>query len=297
MNYISTINAFWDAAALNPFSAGQVSLYFALLHVCNRNRWEEWFQAPNQVLTILTGLSRSGILKARKELRERGMIDFEEHGTKATAYKIMSDSTQDSVQKSTQVSKQDSMQVDATMSKSTQDSKQVSVQDSKQVSSTIAKSTQVSVQDGVQDSTQNSSTLYKHKQKHKTKTETKTERPPISPVERFEDFLSEYPKDSNRFLTEREYATLLLTEKVTEDDLVQSAKNYSEACRLEGKPEKYIKNAENFLRELVFDQYLPGKYKKPAPQKPVQKAKNKFVDFPQREYDYDKLEKMLLGGG
>lgn len=93
MNYISIINSFWDAAALNPLSAGQVSLYFALLHVCNRNRWEEWFQAPNQVLSVLTGLSRSGILKARKELKERGMIDFEEHGTKATAYKIMSDST------------------------------------------------------------------------------------------------------------------------------------------------------------------------------------------------------------
>lgn len=276
MNYISIINSFWDAAALNPLSAGQVSLYFALLHVCNRNRWEEWFQAPNQVLSVLTGLSRSGILKARKELKERGMIDFEEHGTKATAYKIMSDSTQDSVQKSTQVSKQ------------------VSVQDSKQVSSTIAKSTQVSVQDGVQDSTQNSNTLYKHKQK----TETETERPPISPIERFEDFLAEYPKDSNRFMTEHEYATLLLMEKVTEDDLVQAAKNYAEACRLERKPEKYIKNAENFLRELVFDQYLPGKYKKPVQQESAtEKAKNKFVEFPQRQYDYDKLEKMLLGGG
>lgn len=273
MNYISTINAFWDAAALNPLSAGQVSLYFALLHVCNRNRWSEWFQAPSQVLSVLTGLSRSGILKARKELKERGMIDFEEHGTKATTYKIMSDSTQDSVQDSKQNSKQDSTQVDATMSKSVQDS------------------TQDSVQDGTQNSAQNSNTLYKHKQKHKTKTET--ERPPISPVQRFEDFLSEYPKDSNRFMAEHEYATLLLMEKVTEDDLVQAAKNYAEACRLEGKPEKYIKNTENFLRDLVFDRYLPGKYKKPAPQK----AKNKFVDFPQRDYDYSELEKRLLGGG
>ena len=281
MNYISTINAFWDAAALNPLSAGQVSLYFALLHVCNRNRWSEWFQAPSQVLSVLTGLSRSGILKARKELKERGMIDFEEHGTKATTYKIMSDSVQDG----TQNSKQDSVQVDATMLNSTQDSKQVCAQDSAQASSTIAKSTQDSVQDG----TQNSDTLYK--QKHKTKTET--ERPPISPIERFEDFLSEYPKDSNRFMAEHEYATLLLMEKVTEDDLVQAAKNYAEACRLEGKPEKYIKNAENFLRDLVFDRYLPGKYKKPAPQK----AKNKFVDFPQRDYDYSELEKRLLGGG
>ena len=266
MNYISTINAFWDAATLNPLSAGQVSLYFALLHVCNRNRWSEWFQAPNQVLTVLTGLSRSGILKARKELRERGMIDFEEHGTKATTYKIMSESKQES----TQDSVQDSTQVDATMSKSTQDS--------------------------VQDSVQNSDTLYKHKQK--TKTKTKTERPPISPIQRFEDFLSEYPKDSNRFMAEHEYATLMLMEKVTEDDLVQAAKNYAEACRLERKPEKYIKNAENFLRELVFDQYLPGKYKKPVQQESAtEKAKNKFVEFPQRQYDYDKLEKMLLGGG
>ncbi len=287
MNYISTINDFWDAALLNPLSTGQVSLYFALLHVCNRNRWEEWFQAPNQVLSVLTGLSRSGILKARDELKKRGMIDFEEHGTKATTYKIMSDSKQDSTQNSVQ----DSTQVDATMSNSKQDSTQVCAQDSVQVSSTIANSTQ----DSVQDSTQNSSTLYKHKykQKQKTKTETKTDRPPISPIQRFEEFLSEYPKDSNRFMTEHEYATLLLMEKVTEDELVQSAKNYAEACRLEGKPEKYIKNAENFLRELVFDRYLPGKYKKPVPQK----AKNKFVDFPQREYDYDELEKMLLGGG
>ena len=271
MNYISIINSFWDAATLNPLSTGQVSLYFALLHVCNRNRWSEWFQAPNQVLSMLTGLSRSGILKARDELKKRGMIDFEGHGTKATTYKIMSDSKQDSTQNSVQ----DSMQVDVTMSNSKQDS--------------------------MQDSMQNSDTLYKHKykqkQKTKTETKTKTDRPPISPIQRFEDFLSEYPKDSNRFLTEHEYATLMLMEKVTEDDLVQSAKNYAEACRLEGKPEKYIKNAENFLRELVFDQYLPGKYKKPAPQKPVQKAKNKFVDFPQREYYYDKLEKMLLGGG
>lgn len=253
MNYISTINAFWDAATLNPLSAGQVSLYFALLHVCNRNHWPEWFQASNQVLTVLTGLSRSGILKARKELRERGMIDFEERGTKATTYKIMSDSKQESVQ--------ESVQVDATMSKSTQES------------------------------VQDSNTLYKYK--HKTKTKTKTNKPPISPIQRFEDFLSEYPKDSNRFMTEHEYATLMLMEKVTEDDLVQAAKNYAEACQIEGKPEKYIKNAENFLRELVFDKYLPGKYKKPAPQK----ARNRFVEFPQRKYDFSELEKELLGGG
>ncbi|WP_278625621.1 hypothetical protein [[Clostridium] symbiosum] len=112
MNYISAINSFWDTAALNPLSTGQVSLYFALLHVNNRSNWTEWFTVPNQVLSVLTGLSRSGILKARNELRQRGLIEFRERGTKATQYKMltMSDSTQDSTRDSTQKGVQNSMQ-------------------------------------------------------------------------------------------------------------------------------------------------------------------------------------------
>ena len=104
MNYIAIINSFWDSATTNPLSTGQVSLYFALLHICNRSNWTEWFAAPNQVLSVLTGLSRSGILKARNELKQRGLIDFREKGTKATLYKVLTiaNSTQVSVQDSTQ---------------------------------------------------------------------------------------------------------------------------------------------------------------------------------------------------
>lgn len=99
MNYINIINAFWDSATTNPLSTGQVSLYMALLHVCNRSSWTEWFQAPNQVLSVLTGLSRSGILKARNELKQRGLLDFRERGTKATLYRItMANSNQESAQ-------------------------------------------------------------------------------------------------------------------------------------------------------------------------------------------------------
>ncbi len=107
---------------------------------------------------------------------------------------------------------------------------------------------------------------------------------------RLEEFLSAYPKDCNRFLVEREYASLLLTGKITEDDLVLCARNYAEACRINQTPERYIKNAENFLKELVFDQYLSGKYKKPTPKK----SKNSFNNFPQREYDLGDLERKLL---
>ena len=128
MNYIAQINAFWDSATTNPLSTGQVSLYFALLHICNRSNWTEWFAAPNQVLTVLTGLSRSGILKARNELKQRGLIEFQEKATKATRYKI-------------------------TTSNSTQVSTQIGVQ--------------IGVQNSTQIGVQNSTPLYKHKHKQK----------------------------------------------------------------------------------------------------------------------------------
>ena len=238
MNYLTIINAFWDWATTNPLSTGQVSLYFALLHVCNKSNWTEWFQAPNQVLSVLTGLSRSGILKARNELKQKGLIDFKERGTKATLYKLI-------IANSKQKSKQDSTQV----------GKQVGVQ--------------------------NSTPLDKQNKKDK---------PPISPIGQLGVFLSAYPKASNRFLTEREYAALLLTGAVTEERLVKCAQNYADSCRILGTPREYIKNAENFLRDFVFEQYLPENYKKPVPPK----SKNAFQNFTQSTISYDDLMQKKL---
>lgn len=110
-------------------------------------------------------------------------------------------------------------------------------------------------------------------------------------VHHMEDFLSAYPKDCNRHLTEAAYISLVKDGVETEENLVACAENYAEACRLEGT--KYIYNAENFLGKFVFEQYLPGKYKKPAPKKP----KNSFNSFPQREYDFEELERKLLYTG
>ena len=276
MNYLTMINAFWDLAMTNPLSTGQVSLYFALLHVCNKSNWTEWFQAPNQVLSVLTGLSRSGILKARNELKQKGLIDFKERGTKATLYKLI-------IANSKQKSTQDSKQAEKTIANSTQDSKQAG--------STIANSTQDSVQDstqvGKQVGVQNSTPL--DKQKHKQK-QNKKDKPPISPIGQLGVFLSAYPKASNRFLTEREYAALLLTGAVTEERLVKCAQNYADSCRILGTPREYIKNAENFLRDFVFEQYLPENYKKPVPSK----SKNAFQNFTQSTISYDDLMQKKL---
>lgn len=280
MNYLTIINAFWDWATTNPLSTGQVSLYFALLHVCNKSNWTEWFQAPNQVLSVLTGLSRSGILKARNELKQKGLIDFKERGTKATLYKLI-------IANSKQKSTQDSTQAERTIANSTQESKQAE--------KTIANSTQDSKQESKQDSTQagkqvgvqNSTPL--DKQKHKQK-QNKKDKPPISPIGQLGVFLSAYPKASNRFLTEREYAALLLTGAVTEERLVKCAQNYADSCRILGTPREYIKNAENFLRDFVFEQYLPENYKKPVPPK----SKNAFQNFTQSTISYDDLMQKKL---
>ena len=114
--------------------------------------------------------------------------------------------------------------------------------------------------------------------------------PPISPIKRLEEFFSAYPKTcGHRYLTETAYIDLLLTRKVTEDELVMCAQNYAEWCRILGKPDIYIKNAENFLKEFVFEKYLPGKYMKPE-----RVSSAGFNDFMHQDYDFEQLEKDIL---
>ena len=108
----------------------------------------------------------------------------------------------------------------------------------------------------------------------------------------FEEFLSAYPKDSNRHLTEQEYASLLLTGGISEEALVSCAKNYAEECRILGIKERFIKSAHNFLKDFTFEKYLPGKYVKPEQEK--EKPKSKFHNFQERSYDMEELGKALI---
>ena len=115
-------------------------------------------------------------------------------------------------------------------------------------------------------------------------------------LRRIEDFISVYPKDCNRYLTETAYCDLVMGGMETEDNLVSCAENYAEACRILETPDRYIKNAENFLKDMAFEKYLPDKYKKPVSQNKIG-----FNDFMHQNYDFDTLEKELLsnnpGGG
>lgn len=118
MNYIAEIKAFYDLVQVKQLSTGQIALWNALMYINNKCAWIEWFTVPNILLELNTGMSRSGVLKARNSLKQLGLIDFKANGTKATSYKIHTIAK--STQESNQASTQDGVQV----------SKQVSTQDS-----------------------------------------------------------------------------------------------------------------------------------------------------------------------
>ena len=109
MNLFAIMEAIYVKQLLNPGSSGQLALMWALVYVANKCRWKEWFTVPSITLMNLTGLSRQGILKARNQLRQRGLIDYRERGTKASTYRLtILDTMSNSVQAGLQDSVQDS---------------------------------------------------------------------------------------------------------------------------------------------------------------------------------------------
>lgn len=118
MNYINQIKAFHDLNEINTWTTGQIALWYALMYINNKCYWSEWFSASNQVLSLHTGLSRQGILKARNALKQAGVIDFRTKGTKSTQYHLCDlilKSSQDGCQGSCRESSQDSCQGSCTI--------------------------------------------------------------------------------------------------------------------------------------------------------------------------------------
>ena len=269
MNYIAQINAFWDSATTNPLSTGQVSLYFALLHVCNRSNWTEWFAAPNQVLSVLTGLSRSGILKARNELKQRGLIDFQEKATKATKYKI-------------------------TIANSTQVSTQISVQNSTQIG------VQNSAQIGVQNSTQISDTLYKHKQKHKlnkknTADAVQEKSAPfedqiIAIRELYDSVCGSYPRPVKLSETRKEELCARLRDGYTVEDFRKLFELAEASDFLKGENDRgWSATFDWLIADANMAKVLNGNYENRISTKNTKKPASRFSNFQERQYDYDSM--------
>lgn len=142
----------------------------------------------------------------------------------------------------------------------------------------------------------NDSQTNPNNRRNKEKEEGNNNIPPISPLERFEDFWKAYPRDGNRATAEVNYCRIFLNDcNLSEDSLVKAAENYAEYVKVLNRTGDFITKPENFLKNNYFVDFLPGQYKKPD--KPKGKSTgggNKFNQYPQREYDFDALEKELL---
>ena len=148
MNYLKQVLALNQLQLRDPLSKGQYMLFQALLNVNNDCGWIEWFEVASIRLELFSQMSREGVQKARKELIERGLIEFKSNGTRAGSYrlkKLYEDSTQTSTQVSTQDSTQSSTQINTEIEPL-----------STPLPTQLEKNTQMSTQDSTQSSTQGS---------------------------------------------------------------------------------------------------------------------------------------------
>ena len=148
MNYLKQVLALNQLQLRDPLSKGQYMLFHALLNVNNDCGWIDWFEVASIRLELFSQMSREGVQKARKELIERGLIEFKSNGTRAGSYRLKK-LYEDSTQSSTQVSTQDSTQ------SSTQTNTEIEPL-STPLPTQLEKNTQTSTQDGTQSSTQGS---------------------------------------------------------------------------------------------------------------------------------------------
>lgn len=148
MNYLKQVLALNQLQLRDPLSKGQYMLFHALLNVNNDCGWIDWFEVASIRLELFSQMSREGVQKARKELIERGLIEFKSNGTRAGSYRLKK-LYEDSTQTSTQLSTQDSTQI------STQTNAEIEPL-STPLTTQLEKNTQMSTQDSTQSSTQGS---------------------------------------------------------------------------------------------------------------------------------------------
>lgn len=84
MNYIKELNAFRHWLTYNTLSTGAIALWHALISVNNGTGWKKQFTVPNPIIQQYTGLSKKGLMQARTQLVEHGLIRYEA-GNRSTA--------------------------------------------------------------------------------------------------------------------------------------------------------------------------------------------------------------------
>lgn len=74
MNYIKELNAFKNWLFLNEIPTSAIALWHTLMTINNATHWKREFNAPNSVVSKLSGLSKQGVHNARNHLIKQGRI-------------------------------------------------------------------------------------------------------------------------------------------------------------------------------------------------------------------------------
>ncbi len=269
MNYLSEILAFEQWLETHYLPVPVQLLWYKLMYLCNRSGWSGWMTVDNLRLMAAMQMRREAtLIKARDELIKAGLIEYRK-GRKGSpnSYHIIP-----FAERNTFRSGAESVVKEKNTFKNA-------------VQNRVQKEAYPAAENGAQKAAEGAD-IYKQ---NRNGNETKT--PPLSPAETFCAFWEHFPNKQRRCLAEQAYCRLAASGEIPEADLVKCAQNYAEYVRLTGKKMCF---PNNFLENRVFEDYLPGKYRKPD-KKPGQKQG--FTNFGQREYDYEALEMQLLGGG
>ncbi len=61
---------------LKRLSYSEVRLFLCLFYLNNKAMWEEWFEVGNKILSLFVGLDERNLLRTKKGLKTKGLIDF-----------------------------------------------------------------------------------------------------------------------------------------------------------------------------------------------------------------------------
>ena len=76
MTYLDIINKFWHARHTPDMKSVDITFYFYLLDVCNRQHWLNPIEINTSEIVAKLGISKMELTRIRERLEERGLITF-----------------------------------------------------------------------------------------------------------------------------------------------------------------------------------------------------------------------------
>lgn len=271
MDYMLEAVAFEEWFETHSLSISAQLLWHKLMYLNYKNGWNEWVQLDNKnLMKLIEVKNESTLIKIRKELIESGLIEYQ-MGRKGSPsrYKIKPISASEEKGESAAAIPEEQAQATS------------------EINTACSSAGQVNTAAG----------LDVQKKVSETKPVLATQENIVDLSAGFEKFFKVYPRKKAKHLARTLYVDLIMhkVEGASEEKLLAAAENYAKEC--ENSKEKFIKMPNNWLKDLLWVDYLPENYQEQEdPNREKEKIKNnRFNNIESRKYDYEELERALLG--